>query len=192
MSTETARLFLKTYPFTNGLDNSYGFSAYNNTLFTWKNINLRTVLGHEMYEKYDTFNLSLMSVVNSGRAVIYANSQDDCLVNLIISGLPLINSTYNHSTKANTNKCQLCVYEFPPVTQYALTSHIQYSDGVASTNFSKSSDVIDLTIEYVLMETGVAVTALSIYPEMSFYFNITGVKLSNYANSNHVTLQLSK
>lgn len=192
MTTETARLFLRTYPFSNGLDNAYGYSSYNNTSFTWKNINLRTVLGHEMYEKYDIFNLSLVSIANSARTLAYANSQNDCFVNIIISGLPLINSTYDHTMKTNTNTCQLCVYEFPPVTQYSLTSFIQYPEYVASTDFLKSSDVIDLTITYLIQSTNAAVIALSIYPEMSFYFNITGVKLSNYANSNHVTLQLSK
>jgi len=195
MTTETARFCLRSYPLndiTVNANSTLGFNQNNNTSFTWNNINLKTLLGHEMYEKYDTFNIDITSISNSGMPNEYSNSQNECMVNIVMSGLNFINSTYEQITGNNNNKCYICTYEFPPLGSHQLTNMTLYPYNVASAEFSKSSDIINLTIEYINNATDEIIIPLNIYPEMCFYILITGVKISNYANTNYTQLQLKK
>ena len=96
------------------LNNVYGFSNNaNKTSTTWNNINLRTLLG-DMYDKYDTFNICLDTVTSaSSLHYIYA-TPNDTQVNLRLSGLPLINNTYNIGSvnNGNTNLCTIGSFTF--------------------------------------------------------------------------------
>lgn len=195
MTTETARFCLRSYPLNDTVRNpndTLGFNKNNNTSFTWNNINLRVLLGHEMYEKYDTFNIAITSISNAGVPNEYSNSQNDCMVNIVMSGLNFINSTYEQITGNNTNKCFICTYEFPPLGSHQLTNMTLYPYNVASAEFSKSSDIINLTIEYRETSADNELTPINIYPEICIHILITGVKISNYANTNYTQLQLKK
>ena len=58
---EIACLVLKTSVLPmDGTTNHYGTSNSTNTIFTWTNINLRTLLG-DMFDKYDRYLLLLQS-----------------------------------------------------------------------------------------------------------------------------------
>ena len=46
------------------IDNQYGTITNNRCNITWKNINMRQLLGG-MYDKYETFNMYLYQVVQS-------------------------------------------------------------------------------------------------------------------------------
>ena len=68
---ETATLVLNSYDITNTfftnnpIDNIYGTIANNRCTFTWKNIYLKRLLG-EMYDKYETFNIHLYQITQTG------------------------------------------------------------------------------------------------------------------------------
>ena len=47
------------------IDNQYGRISDNKCNLTWKNINLRSLMGNDMYNKYETFNLYLYQIAQS-------------------------------------------------------------------------------------------------------------------------------
>ena len=119
-NVQSAVLVLRTCDL-NKTGNISGIKAdYNISPFTWKNINLRSVLG-SMYDKYDLFNLCLSTISSGGVAVIgntYQLSSDpnDNNVSILMSGLPFINNTYNTATQHNTIYTTLGCYQFPSLT----------------------------------------------------------------------------
>ena len=48
--------------FGNTISNQNGIISNNRCNYTWYNINLRNILGNDIYEKYDKFNISLNTV----------------------------------------------------------------------------------------------------------------------------------
>ena len=89
------------------LDNQYGTIANNRCTLTWKNINMRLVLG-EMYDKYETFNLYLYQISQSANGT--PASAQYLLVDVNITGLPFINNAYNVFSRNNTSIAYLTSY----------------------------------------------------------------------------------
>jgi hypothetical protein len=136
---------------------------------TWENINLRTVLG-TMYDKYDVFSLQLNYI---GQGYVSSStlsaSLNNNLVFIELSGLPLINNTYNIIKQNNTNATIIAVYEINPQNidsqQYPNPSKVL---------FGKNSEMVDITINLLtnFLQTPVATAQ---YPYMSYSFNIYGI-----------------
>lgn len=156
MEQETSTLILNTFDinasqtaadyYNQTIDNQYGTITNNRCNITWKNINMRQLLG-EMYDKYETFNMYLYQVVQSsafsGTAPV---SAQNALVDIRIKGLQFLNQTYNPVSRNNT-------------TSAFLTSYVLNINGSASTGsvtpmfnptiltFSKNTENVDITIE---------------------------------------------
>ena len=79
--------------------------------FTWRNANLRNSLG-DLYDKYDSFNIPLVSVTHSPRGAI-SSSNSNVLVQIKMSGLPWI-SSYDQSIIQNppTQLINLSTHKF--------------------------------------------------------------------------------
>ncbi len=120
-----------------------GVTINGNTTCTWNNINLRTVLG-TMYDKYDIFNLELNSVSHSFTQGALGLSPDDTLLFIQLSGLPLINNTYNIATKHNTNSTILAPFEI-------IENNIFFKIYANSSKvtFGKNSEQVNITISLV-------------------------------------------
>lgn len=183
MSFENAKLTLKTCY----LDTAY--KTNKNTSFTWTNINLRTLLGYEMYEKYDTFKLMLSQISSAGTIEEYGatNDENSKMVNILISGLPFVNGTYDTYTHTIMNTCHLTIFNFPQVSLYA-DPLIQPYLKENSVCFNKNQETVDLKIEYLLSYDDSIPNSAHDYPEMVFTFSIVGVKLSNYEDTNYKPL----
>lgn len=172
----TARLLLKTKFLALEFSNAYGISNSMATTVTFTNLNLKTIMGFEMYEAFDTFNLSIENISNAGKADVYMNSTNDPYAEIQLSGLNFLNSTYDHKTNNLTNKTSMCIYEFPPTP--SLYNSIRYVN-LAGSDFAKTSEVIDLTISLVQPSNSLEVmTAISSYPDMSYMFVIRGITKS--------------
>ena len=77
---DIACLVLKTNVLpTDGTTNAYGTSNSINTIFTWNNINLRTLLG-DMFDKYDRYLLLLQSISTGVAGTIGADNDDRCCI----------------------------------------------------------------------------------------------------------------
>lgn len=154
MESETASLTLRTWDIlpnnnvTNNTDNSIGRITANNARITWKNINLRHVLG-SLWDRYDKFNMILnfygMKVAGVDVAV------NDRSMSFWISGLNFSNQTYNITTKSLNNDTCIGVVLYTAglgVSQTLL-------DNVITIN-KPDIPVVDITIEMKCQTTNVA------------------------------------
>ena len=158
MESETACLILNTYDISTSttatvfkdatIDNQYGTITNNRCTLTWKNVDMRRVLG-VLYDKYETFNMYLYQINQSqgfgASATCTANQQ---LVNIRISGLQFLNNGYNTISRNNTNTAFLTSYVLN------LTSNANTSLGTVTPmfnptiiTFGKSADRVDITID---------------------------------------------
>ena len=115
----------------------------NKINITWKNINLRTVLG-DMYDKYDLFNLCLNTISTSVGTLTGTTNNDQRNVILSLSGLPWINQTYNVNKLSNTSSTVLGTFTFP--TTASIAFQYFYSSNFAT--FGKNQELVNLTLSY--------------------------------------------
>jgi hypothetical protein len=107
---------------------------------TWNNISLRALLG-DMWDKYDNFNLSLVQVVCDGNGVSASLTNANLMLNIWISGLPLVNGFYDTATKNITNTALIgCVQN----TQYGNNIF----SGLNTLTFNKNSERSNINIYY--------------------------------------------
>ncbi len=151
------------------LSNKFGIADAKNISCTWNNINIRTLLG-PMYDKYDTFVLSLESIMQSESADDVGVSNDDALVLVQMSGLPFINTTFNIQTGFNNYSTILT-----PIHVGSNTINFNTFNNVFRT-FGKASDLINITIGFLRYDFAPGNTTLvNPYPNMTYIFNIFGI-----------------
>ena len=106
MNSESATFILKTSDLPTNAAGENATGSTNNTSgssYTWKNIDMRVILG-SMYNKYDEFNIGLVSVVSAVQPGTYTlTSNNDKLGVLYMSGLRWLYSNYDTGTKSRTN-----------------------------------------------------------------------------------------
>ena len=107
---DIACLVLKTNVLPmDGTTNAYGTLNSINTIFTWTNINLRTLLG-DMFDKYDRFLLLLQNISNASPTATPGTAVDDRAFLINMSGLSFINSNYVQKFQSNTGSVFICSY----------------------------------------------------------------------------------
>ena len=157
MEQETATLILNTYDISQSIyapsdfynktvDNRFGTITNNRCTITWKNINMRQVLG-KMYDNYETFNIKLYQIcqtttmINSGSAI----GASSVLVDVRISGLPFINNNYNVVSRNNTSGLYLTSLALN-ISNYLFTGTVTQSYPICLT-FGKCTEYVDITID---------------------------------------------
>ena len=156
MEQEIATLILNTFDidptvtvgqyYNTTVDNQYGIIENYRCTLTWKNINMRRVLG-EMYDKYENFNIYLYQINQTAAySIASPSSSAYLLVDVRIKGLQFLNNTYNVVSRNNVN------------TAY-LTSYLLNNNGAAAVGtvtplfnptiltFSKNTECVDITID---------------------------------------------
>jgi hypothetical protein len=155
-----------------------GISNALNTSCTWNNINLRTLLG-PMYDKYDIFVLELNSITHADANAALGATEDDIMTLIEISGLPLINNTFNCISNHNTNATIIAPFAFiRGETFYQI-----YSNS-SKVTFGKNSDLVNISInllDYYLS----APSSGYAYPNIVYLFNIFGVPKEKDDLNNH-------
>lgn len=159
MEQEVASLLLNTYDisqvvstptvfYNKTVDNQYGRIENNRCTITWKNINMKQVLG-EMYDKYETFNLKLYQItqtttmINSSSAIAGVTS----LCDVRISGLPFLDG-YNVVSRNKPNEVYLTSFNLS-VQNYTFTGIVVASNPVSLT-FGKCTEFVNITIDIKL------------------------------------------
>ena len=168
MNKQSARLILKTKTLTTDDTNT------NYTKYSFTGIDLRTVLGNNMFTEYDTFNLSLKSIATTvggpatAGATQFGTALDDLSVNIYLDGLPFLNQTYVVG-KQNT-------------TEVLLTNFIFKRDASATLNisdnyitFSKNQLTCNLNFRYENILSGALPSTSGPFPHVVFIFEIYGV-----------------
>jgi hypothetical protein len=182
----SCRLVLKTSDLTTNASTNIGTCDQFRTSFTWNNINLRMLLG-DMYDQYDYFNISLISISSSlTQALAAGATADDKIVFVKMSGLPFINQTFQQSTGNNGTFAYVSTLSIPLT---ANTSTQFYNNLGNVCTFNKDQDQCNINISFfrVLDDTRPALNAGNINPQFSFIFVITGInKPDNPDRINHL------
>ena len=164
------------------VNNQYGSTNSIRSKMTWNNINLRTVLG-DMYDKFDTFNICLNTVSTANPTAIggttISTNTDNLQIIFKLSGLPLINQTYNTYSGHNEMSTNIGSMTF---TAAAITQYF-FSNNIAT--FGKNSDICSITIEYNRVIDGLnpssvgpwyqTAAAVAPFPNVMFLFDIIGI-----------------
>ena len=144
------------------------------TSHTWRNINLRTLMG-DMYEKYDLFMLKPILIATAANPPLtWGDGANDRITVLNISGLPFVNNTYNTSTLTTTSSC---------IFSGLLTrgANIATStNGGSILTFGKYQELVNLTIFYSRITKNASgnyqILTTNPFPHFVFSFNIYGIK----------------
>lgn len=164
-NSPTATLFLASSAASSTLTNNLGF--------TWNNINLRNLLG-DMYDKYDLFNIALVQAASGVGASNIGASLDDLNVQLVMSGLPWVNQTYNSTTMTNKSSAIIGIFTF---ARSATANQLYYANNALT--FSKNQLSANISISYLNMATGNAPSPVAAYPGVNFLFSIIGIPKPN-------------
>lgn len=174
-TTENVNLVLKTYALTT-TETQYGICNGSNTILQFKNLNLRSIMG-SMYDKYDTFNLVLNSVMicntTTAMSANYGNNDQENFTTLLtITGLPFINQTYNCCTQTNTSTAFLCPLLFSVAAKSPTITNFYSSVGLM---FGKSQDIANITLSLIRSSDTKPVVSTNAFPEQSYFFSIYGI-----------------
>ena len=109
MQSECACFHLNTTDISTSTDvyNQYGSINANRNDITWNNVSLRTILGNDMYNKYDKFNIKLCSIMHSEPTLIPSSTSVNLNLQINIGGLPFSNCTYNTKSDNNLVTCSI-------------------------------------------------------------------------------------
>ena len=158
MEKETATLVLNTFDISTSVlatdyynktvDNQYGTISNNRCTLTWKNVDMRKVLG-EMYDKYETFNMYLYQInqsVGFGSSATCTTNQS--LVDVRLKGFNLVNDGYNISSRIHTNTAFLTSYVLNSASSASASSGTvtpMFNPSIVT--FKKTVDFIDINID---------------------------------------------
>ena len=88
------------------IENQYGTISDNKCNLTWKGVNLRLLMGNDIYNKYETFNLYLYQI-SQGQGLSGTQTMSSTsfyLVDIKMRGLPWLNNSYNVATRTNSHE----------------------------------------------------------------------------------------
>lgn len=146
------------YPLTN----SIGYLDTYRDEMTFKNVNIRQIIGPELFEKYDMFNICLIHTIYNANT--FGTNAIDKLIRIEMKGLPWVNNTY--STNSNYNG-EYSVMGSMKMNTTATTQNYSYAN-IAT--FRKCEN-IDLTIRFIRYD-GVYATTTGLFPKIEMYFKI--------------------
>ncbi len=162
MNLESANLILRTSSIAVGADKDS-----NRTNITWRNINMKYVLG-SLYYKYDKFKICLTSIGNVNTTTITNVSDRILAVNM--RGLIWLNQTYDTAIRSNSDSSVISTALFNSANGFS----INYTGEIGWVFLRPPSDTVDLTIFLSKVSDGSIPTGIN-YGESVFCFSIYGV-----------------
>ena len=174
--TESISLALKTFD----INSSDTQADYYNTIvttnkgkvfndrtgYTWNNVNMRNLLG-DWYNKYDKFNICLVSIAQSYQSTQTVESCN--VVAIKMNGLQWL-SSYDQASGNNTGNVVIGVKNFNQDNDDFLSSnYITFRKGQQITN-------ITITLDCLQNDKTLIPDADSTFGHMIFLFNITPIK----------------
>lgn len=184
----SVRLVLKTSDLTPGSTTNIGTCDTSKTTFTWNNINLRMLMGDDLYGQYDYFNISLNCVASTMTLALGADTNDSRLVYIKLQGLPFINQTYQQPTNNNGQYVYASIFQIPATT--STTNIVYYSNSSNVFTFSKSQDCANITIALTQVVNDVKPAPTNAFPNFSFMFNIVGIDKADNPDKINYSMKL--
>jgi len=153
------------------ISNQKGKIFDNRTGYTWYNVNIKNLLG-DWYNKYDKFNICLVSVNQSYQAAQYTNNvlqySSNYVVSVKMSGLQWL-SSYDQASKNNTDIQIVGVRNFNESNNVIGTNNITFLKGSQITN-------ITINLHSLTGDASLVSAQASTFGHMTFLFNITPIK----------------
>lgn len=141
---------LSNYPITNAT----GSINQNRTGYTFYNVNLRGIVGNDIFDKYDYFNVRISGIVAYMAnlplmllGTIDGTSYMCCRV--FLSGLNFINNTYNIKNKTNTGSCCIAYYNLNSNSS-SPNQALSFDESYIYT--IKKTECFNLTFSYLTMD----------------------------------------
>lgn len=148
------------------LSNNVGSINSTRTAMTWNAINFQEILG-SMYDKYDLFNLRLRYIQVNSQAGFGNNSTERSLY-FQMSGLNFYNSNYDTGRGCNVGNTIIGSVVLTQTT----ANIISFDD--ASIITIRKQNAADITITELSFQNAPPLTpAATLYPRVSFYFDLT-------------------
>lgn len=173
-SVQNSNLVLYTSNLPVNDTNSYGTTNSNLTQLTWKNINMRQILGTN-YDKYLKFNLSLTSLIIPQNGNVITDANSNALI--YMSGLQFDQSA-NYSTLTLSNTSSSYVGNIKFNTASTITSSIINYTLNNNNTFLRDGDFVDITINLTAPTPTLGVYSLqasSPYPQVVYTFHISPI-----------------
>ena len=159
-------------PATFSVPNAFGVTNSTRSDRTWWNVDLKEVVGEELYRDYQYFNLRLNAIVYLAPGSSWGSTNSDRTINIFMEGPEFINNTYDASLKMNTNSA--CIGNF--ILQQGTASQGQIYDSTWLTTFYRPSNTpIRIYFQKIDKSSFNLGTATS-FPRFTFYFSIFPVK----------------
>ena len=208
MEQEIATLVLNTFDISPSInagdyyntivDNQYGTISDNRCNLTWKNINLLALLG-TVYDRYETFNLYLYQISQTGAFGAVPSSAPFLLVDIKLNGLRFLNNTYNNTSRNNTDTVFL--------TSYLLNNNATAGTGTVTPmfnptifTFGKNTENVNINIDmkctkdnnYPILAAPTAQILSCAFGQFNFMFKIKGIptKTNNLINASRMNISL--
>jgi hypothetical protein len=162
MNLESANLILRTSSVPVGVDKDT-----NRTNITWRNINLRNLLGN-LFNRYNKFKICLTSIGNVNTTTIA--SVADRVLNVNMRGLQWINQTYDTSNQTNTSTVILTTITFNSANGIS----VNYTGEIGWAFQKSESNTIDINVFLNRVSDGT--TPNINYNESVFCFSIYGIE----------------
>ena len=137
----------------------------NRTGYTWNNVNMKNLLG-DWYNKYDKFNICLVSVTQS-----YQSTQPIGVCNVVavkMSGLQWL-SSYDQATGNDTGSVLIGVRNFNQNDDFSSANFITFRKGQQITN-------ITINLDCLQNDNTLVPNVQSTFGHMIFLFTISPVK----------------
>lgn len=169
-----AKMVLFSSVLTPGSTTTFGTMNALATEMTFSNISMKNILGN-LYDQYETFNISLNSVTIPQSAATYGVGNNTNIM-LFMDG-PAFKASNTYSNLTRTSQTLAMVANFQLPVWAANSSSTIYFNGTFTNTFSKYEEYIDITLS-LRSPTGVGQVPTNTYPLMVYNFTIVGaVKL---------------
>lgn len=153
------------------LTNYVGYTNSNRSDRTWFNIDMKEVVGPDLYDQYEYFNLRLSAIVYNAPGT-WGSTEDDRAFNFIVEGLPFVNNTYSVQTKTNTGQCIIG----NTILVSGTSARSLVFDSTWMATFYRCA-TINLRIFFQKIDrTAFNLGTATMFPRFTFYFTIFPVK----------------
>lgn len=152
---------------------------------TFQNVNLKDIIGTNLWNKYDFFSLSLIAVPSGYQHQAVTHATADTGNTIYMSGLNWINCNYNYANKTNRTRAMIGTM-IENNTDTVINWQYQRQNETNCNLFSKGNNIVDIRIELFRTKSGVLnfpTNAGFIFPQMVLFFCIQPVKLENVFSS---------
>jgi hypothetical protein len=130
-------------------DNSVGSIRNSRQQYTWKQVDFRRVVGDDMYNKYNIFNIALVCAISSASATSTAMTLDSRTFAVKLSGIPFV-SSYSHATRGDIGECVIATTQF---SNTASTVNVFNSASTENKISFRKFEHGDITIKLHIIQT---------------------------------------